>query len=116
MKSLAVLVLLVIFSTANGFLMYPKCETTSHPRAQNQEIICTCNTGQGHVSFEQKYNLNIFVFGAEFWSKCEQNFNHIFKESCSYCEPNSDHILKEFVGNIYFCQSQRGYSMNCRGC
>ena len=53
MKSSALLVLLAIFSAAKGFLMYPKCETTSHQRAQNQEITCTCNTGQGHVSSQQ---------------------------------------------------------------
>ena len=50
MKVLAVLVLFEIFSAAKGFLLYPKCETTSHQRAQNQEIICSCNTAQGHVS------------------------------------------------------------------
>ena len=52
MKSSAVLVLFAIFSAAKGFLLYPKCETTSHQRAQNQEITCVCNTGQGHVSLQ----------------------------------------------------------------
>ena len=53
MKSSAVLILFAIFSAAKGFLLYPKCETTSHQRAQNQEITCTCNTGQGHVSLQE---------------------------------------------------------------
>ena len=68
MKSSSILVLFAMFSAAKGFLLYPKCETTSHQRAQNQEITCTCNTGQGDVSLqENKYFIRF---------SCEQNSDH----------------------------------------